>query len=137
TGVAALANTAHRLAIDGPPELARLVAAINTLAERHEAASTALDARMSEVRSALDDERNRLAVLMAELPEGVVVCNADGVVLLYNEQARRLLCAPKGGAFLGLGRSLYGVLPHDSVREAVGRLLAQGPTEQRNAVVQL
>ena len=40
------------------------------------------------------DERNRLAALMSDLPQGVLVCNASGQILLYNTQAQKLLQRP-------------------------------------------
>ena len=36
-------------------------------------------------------ERDHLAALMAELKQSVLVCNASGIVLLYNEQAAEQL----------------------------------------------
>jgi DNA polymerase-3 subunit epsilon len=36
----------------------------------------------------VDQERNRLAALMSELTQSVVVCNLDGRILLYNNRAR-------------------------------------------------
>jgi DNA polymerase-3 subunit epsilon len=33
-------------------------------------------------------EKNRLAALMSELTQSVVVCNLDGRILLYNNRAR-------------------------------------------------
>jgi PAS domain-containing protein len=38
--------------------------------------------------SRVQQERNRLAALMSELTQSVVVCNLDGRILLYNNRAR-------------------------------------------------
>ena len=40
---------------------------------------------------ALQDERNRFAAILAELPGGVVVCNVEGQILLYNQKAQEFL----------------------------------------------
>ena len=74
--------------------LAELAAAINELAGAYRAAQREGEARAAEARARLEEERNRLAALMSELSEGVLVCNADGRILLYNEQARALFAAP-------------------------------------------
>jgi DNA polymerase-3 subunit epsilon len=42
----------------------------------------------------IEEERNRLAALMSELAQSVVVCNVEGRVLLYNARADRLLRKP-------------------------------------------
>jgi DNA polymerase-3 subunit epsilon len=71
-------------------------------------------------------ERNRLAALMSELTQSVVVCNLDGRVLLYNNRARMqfraLSDAPTlaGGAeLIGLGRSIYTVFDRKLVAHAL------------------
>ena len=54
----------------------------------------------------LEEQKSRLEVVLKELTEGVLVCDADGRILLYNPAAQKLLPNPEG---LGLGRSLYGL----------------------------
>lgn len=137
TAFAALGNPAHRLPADGPRELRHLVDTINALAERHDRALRDVDARVDEVRGALEAERNRLAVLLAELPQGVVACNAQGIVLLFNEQARRLLCPPQGQAFLGLGRSLHSVFGDAVLAPAMASLAACAAEGEIDPVVEL
>jgi DNA polymerase-3 subunit epsilon len=46
-----------------------------------------------EARASLEEERSRLAALMADLSQSVVVCNLDGRVLLYNQRAKQELSA--------------------------------------------
>ncbi|MGL6111501.1 MAG: exonuclease domain-containing protein, partial [Rubrivivax sp.] len=74
----------------------------------------------------IDQERGRLAALMSELTQSVVVCNLDGRILLYNHRARAqfraLSAAPTlaGGAeLIGLGRSIYGVFERKLVAHAL------------------
>ncbi len=64
----------------------------------------------------IEQERSRLSTLMAELTQAVLVCNRDGMILLYNSRARAQF---RGGAgatptagraeLIGLGRSIYAV----------------------------
>jgi DNA polymerase-3 subunit epsilon len=58
-----------------------------------------VDERVRRPRRDIDAERSRLAALMAELTQSVVVCNLDGRILLYNSRARlqfRALSTPRG-----------------------------------------
>lgn len=53
----------------------------------------------------MEAERERLARVLAQLPQGVVLSDERGLVLLYNPKARALL-----GEGLGVGKSLFGLL---------------------------
>lgn len=84
------------------------------------------DARVREAALGIEQERGRLAALMSELTQSVVVCNLDGRVLLYNDQAllqfRALSSAPAlagGSELLGLGRSVYAVFDRQVVAHAL------------------
>jgi DNA polymerase-3 subunit epsilon len=112
---------------DGAAVHRPVVEAINALAERHAAAVTAMDARIREARATLEQEKNRLAVLMSELAEGVIVSSAEGRILLYNVEARRIIAAGEAHArgFVGLGRSLFDVFPKAPIRHAMERLHAR------------
>ncbi len=52
----------------------------------------------------IEEQKSRLEVVLREISEGVLVCDADARILLYNPAAMKLL--PNRDA-LGLGRSLY------------------------------
>lgn len=74
----------------------------------------------------IEHERSRLAALMSELTQSVVVCNLDGRVLLYNNRARiqfrALSDAPAladGAELIGLGRSIYAVFDRKLVAHAL------------------
>jgi DNA polymerase-3 subunit epsilon len=74
----------------------------------------------------IEQERSRLAALMSELRQSVVVCNLDGRVLLYNNRARLQFRACRtrrrlaGGAeLIGLGRSIYTVFDRKLVAHAL------------------
>jgi len=107
------ANSSHRLEPVGPAELRRLRQAVNELAEHGERLACELEAKVAHAKASVEEEKNRLAALMSELTEGVLVCNTDGRILLYNERARQVLGAstsPQGGGsavLVGLGRSIF------------------------------
>lgn len=130
TRVISSANPEFRLAPHGPRELAELASAINGLAEAYHGLQHDSDSRAADVRARLEEERNRLAALMSELSQGVLVCNAEGTILLYNEQAHALFAASGAAALpLGLGRSLFALMDRAQVAHAlqqIQRSLARG-----------
>ncbi len=93
-------------------------------------------AQVREASRGIEQERSRLAALMAELTQSVVVCNLDGRILLYNNRARAQFRAlsstpdlADGAELIGLGRSIYGVFDRALVAhalEAVQQRLQRG-----------
>ena len=85
-----------------------------------------IEHKVQEASRDIEQERSRLAALMSELSQSVVVCNLDGRILLYNQQARlafrALSDAPAvaGGAeLMGLGRSIHAVFDPKLVAHAL------------------
>jgi DNA polymerase-3 subunit epsilon len=76
---------------------------------------------------------------MSELALGVVVCNLDGRILLYNSRARlqfkALAQGPtsmSGGALIGLGRSIFSILERGQIThslENIQQRLRKGSAE--------
>jgi DNA polymerase III subunit epsilon len=114
-----LANPAHRVDA-ASPELAALAAEINRLAGAYHGVHGEMEAKIAESGSRLEEERNRLAALMSDLSQAVLLCNAEGRVLLYNEQARALFSG--AAAPLGLGRSVFGLLDRGEIAHALDKL---------------
>lgn len=123
------ANPDHRVIAEGGSELGEVAAAINQLAARYRNSERELDARSAEARTRVEEERDRFAALMSELTEGVLVCNADGRILLYNARAATLLAGASDGAAhyapLGLGRSVFGLLDREQVAHALDKIHQQ------------
>jgi len=118
-------NDELRVRTEGAREVAELAAVINRLGEAQRRLRRDFEARAQEARARLEEERNRLAALMSELAEGVLVCNTDGRILLYNEQARALFAAAgeaAGGGLVGLGRSMFALLDRDQIAHALEKL---------------
>jgi DNA polymerase-3 subunit epsilon len=125
------ANPEHRVRARGGAELVDLAAAINRLADAHQQLQQDVEARIGASSARLAEERNRLAALMSELSEGVLLCNAEGRILLYNEKAKALFgaAAPAPGArhdivgrLVGLGRSVFTLIDRDQVAHALEKL---------------
>ncbi|WP_201495776.1 exonuclease domain-containing protein [Rubrivivax sp. A210] len=135
-------DTPRELEAAGSAGSRALTAAVNNLLGQRDALRADTQARIAEASREVAEERNRLAALMAELTQSVVVCNLDGRILLFNARARlqfRALTegpAIGGAEVIGLGRSIYGVLDRRLVAhalEAVQQRLQRGaahPTAQ-------
>jgi len=125
TRVIRAANADLRLSPGEARGLAEIASAINELGEAYGALRRDSEARAAEARSWLEQERNRLAALMSELTQGVLVCNAEGTILLYNERARALFTAPETASprpLVGLGRSLFALVDRGQIAHAEQKL---------------
>ena len=119
------ANRNFRVSIEGPPEVQQLASAANDLAQQRDVLMDDVDAQIARAKSSVEEEKNRLAALMSELAQAVVVCNLDGRILLYNNRARLQFKAlaqgptsSSGGALIGLGRSIFSILEKGQVEHA-------------------
>jgi DNA polymerase III epsilon subunit family exonuclease len=119
-------NSAHRIRIKGARELDQLAEGINRLAKRLQEAQDRILEGTGAAHVRLEEERNILAGVIIDMPVGIVICNDNGDVLLYNRKARELLSPPEdappeqsGCPPLGLGRSVFEVL--DAERIEAGR----------------
>ena len=125
-GVLLATDVQRELTPQGSSETRALAALINQLAAQRSALRADVAAQVREASRGVEQERNRLAALMAELTQSVVVCNLDGRILLYNARARTqfraLSSAPTvagGTELIGLGRSIYAVLDRALVAHAL------------------
>ena len=110
----------------GNAETKVLVGLFNQLVAQREDLRREMDHKVHEAARGIEQEKSRLAALMSELTQSVVVCNLDGRILLYNNRARMqfraLSQAPgvAGGAeLIGLGRSVYSVFDRKLVAHAL------------------
>jgi DNA polymerase-3 subunit epsilon len=130
------ANPGLRLQEIGAPEIRTLAQVVNALAEQRESLQRDVEDRIRVAKSSIEEEKNRLAALMSELTQSVVVCNLDGRILLYNNRARlqfRALAdksqSAQDGVPIGLGRSIFGILERNLIMhalESIQQRLARG-----------
>ncbi|MCB0196340.1 MAG: DNA polymerase III subunit epsilon [Anaerolineae bacterium] len=112
------ANPAHRVSVkESPGRLKPMVEAINSLAEQYQQSLETRDTQIQQSEAKVTDEKNKLAVLIEELNEGVVVCTMQGRILLYNSRASALLGHAESQTsgngrvgFVGLGRSIFSLM---------------------------
>jgi DNA polymerase-3 subunit epsilon len=120
------ANRNFRVKLQGPPEVQRVAQVANDLAAQRDALLDDVEARIAEANASVEAEKNRLAALMSELAQAVVVCTLDGRILLYNNRARLQFKAlsqgptsAAGGALIGLGRSIFSILEKNQVEHSL------------------
>jgi DNA polymerase-3 subunit epsilon len=133
TRIVQTVNPAHQVRMTGGGEMRRLAAAISGLAHAHRCLQEDVEKKIGEANTRLEAERNRFAALMSDLTQGVLVCNNEGRILLYNARAKQLFDEPSmdkgniGGAFVGLGRSIFAIMDKslfvhalDTIRRKLG-----------------
>ena len=121
------------------PAVQRLTEAINVLASQRDHWRDHVQAEVAQASQSLQQERNRLAALMSELSQSVVVCNLDGRIVLLNNRARlqfkRLAgdsSAAVGAQWVGIGRSIYAALDRHLLAHALENIrqrMARGASQ--------
>jgi DNA polymerase III subunit epsilon len=119
-------DTERPLTVQGSPENRALADVITGFVEQRARLRADIAQQVALASRNIEQERSRLAALMSELTQSVVVCNLDGRVLLYNNRARlqfrALSDAPavaSGAELIGLGRSIYTVFDRKLVAHAL------------------
>jgi len=125
------AHPGHRLESAGSVELRQAAQAVNALADYSEILTRDREAQIAEAKCSVEAEKNRLAALMSELSQGVLVCTLDGCILLYNERARQVICASTGqhcgcaAPLIGLGRSIFALVDRSLLAHALDSIQAR------------
>ncbi len=145
-------NPAHRIQLEGAYGLMQLVAQINAGAEQYEKLEKSVFNRVHIAKAELEEEKNILAAIMAELPEAVVICNQEGTIILYNSQAKRYFSEQntilqvehpsdagketatesQGKAHLGIGRSIFGIIEKNIVQHALDEISTKLKNDEEN-----
>jgi len=110
----------------GTTETQALAGVIFELAAQRDGLRADVASQIAQASASVQQEKNRLAALMSELTQSVVVCNLDGRIILYNNRARlqfkALSVAPTlagGSELVGIGRSIYAVFDRQLVAHAL------------------
>jgi len=121
-------NPSHRFEISGALEIQQLCDRLNEGAAHYESLHCDIEGRVNSGRAQSEEEKNILAAIMSELPEGVIVCNPDGQILLYNNRAKLLLSGldtnsqEKSICFIGLGRSVFETFDENLIRHTIDQI---------------
>ena len=127
----------------GSVEAQALARAINSLAAERDRLQDDVGQQVKQASQEIERERRRLAALMAELQQSVVVCNLDGRILLYNNRARLQYQAlsdttalADGAGVIGLGRSIHAVFDASLVGHALDTIRRRVERGAANASAQ-
>lgn len=142
------ANPSHRAHLEGGPDVLRLARAINKTAEQIEELRHDVRKKVDTAKAEVELEKNILAAVLAELPDGVVICNNDGQILLYNKRAKQFLTEKSrwqtdsatdedqtvSDSYIGLERSVFTVIDRHLIRHALDEISRKLQTGDGNAV---
>ncbi len=138
------ANPSHRLKGEGSTDIVFLAGEINELADRYENLRRGVDEKIRLAKAEAEEEKNILAAFMGELPEGVVICNSDGQILLYNRQAKLFLVGKESSpdepkeqnayadSFIGLGRSIFSLIDKNLIVHALDEIAEKLERSEEN-----
>ena len=132
-------NPSHRIKKNGGKAVQKLAALINEGAERYEELNRDVKEKISWAKAQVEDEKNTFAAFISELSEGVVICNPDGRILLFNKQAKEFLTeniAETSGStpYIGLGRSIFGLIDKNIIVHVLGDITAKLERHDENVV---
>jgi len=132
------ANPDYRIPRAGPPGLRELGEAVNELAEQVREQREDVEAKIAAAKASVEEERTRLAALMSELTQGVLVCNGEGRILLYNERARELFATERSVATapVGLGRSVFGLVDRNLIAHGLDTIQQRVEQGEPNPVAE-
>jgi DNA polymerase III subunit epsilon len=130
-------NPSLRIPVTGNRDIQALARTINTFADTFEKLNQDITTQMMAARKETEQERNLLAAIMGELPQGVIICNQNGRILLYNSLARNIfsctLAREKTEQFMGLGRSIFHLVDKDLISHAMEEINEQLVTGKNSA----
>jgi len=131
------ANAGHSVDAAAAQHLGPLGESARQLADALQRARQDVAAEIDAATRAAMHRQQQLEAVLRDLHVGVLIMNAGHSILLYNQQALRLLRAPAG---IGLGRSLFGLVQEQPIRQALDLLDAAIATpdrrhDRRDAVV--
>ncbi|MEK7246831.1 MAG: exonuclease, partial [Pseudomonadota bacterium] len=102
--------------------LGALPPAIMELADEFLRARSVVDDAVAAATARAEEQKVRLEALLRDLSEGVIVCNLNHEILLYNHMAVRIL---GGAAEFGLGRTLFSFITREPVLHMLAWLTDQ------------
>lgn len=112
-------NLNHRITLDTHDELEELGHEFNHMAENLAMVYGELEARVLKATRTVQEEQNRLAVILRTMVDGVVVANSGAEIILMNPRARIIL---NRGFTSGMGAPLSRIFPGDRLGFHVKRL---------------
>lgn len=113
------ANPDHRIEVHDFHQLGGLPQAVSELVRHLAIAKNNVNETVAKATARVEEERSKLGVVLQDLHEGVIVCNRNHRILLYNRGAVELLHI---GGDIGLDRSVFDFMGRQPILHALGRL---------------
>jgi DNA polymerase III subunit epsilon len=130
-------NPSLRIPVTGNLDIQALARSINTFADIFENQNQNIARQVVAARKETEQERNLLAAIMGELPQGVIICNAGGRILLYNSLAKNIFSRTtdlkKTEHFMGLGRSIFHLVDKALITHAMEEINEQMASGENSA----
>lgn len=127
-------NTGYQFELASNHLLGELPATLMTLGRNLERARREVAEAVRTGTSGIEEQKTRLEVVVQEISDGIIVCDADARVMLYNRAATHTLHRnPK----LGLGCSLYALLAKGPVEHTLEMLLHRQVRYDSGALIHL
>lgn len=101
------ANPQHALDTNAVRYLGLLGPVVGEIGAAFAATRADIAKEVDEATRSLEEQRRQLEAILRELNEGVIVCNANHRILLYNRRALQILGMTEE---MGLGRPLFSIL---------------------------
>ncbi len=114
------ANPDHAIEIEDEHRLGDLPDAVKELARHLNAVRRTVNEAVISATASTEAQKGQLEAILRDLHEGVVVCNLNHQILLYNHRAVEILHV---AGELGLGRSLFSVTNREPFLHALERLI--------------
>lgn len=123
-------NISYRLGTQMGGDLTNLAGIINQAADKYQELHTHVEEKIARAKQEAESEKDILAAIMAELPEGVLICNISGRIILYNRQAKQIFSRPMPSKtsltaskpsekYVGLGRSIFNIIDKNLIVHAI------------------
>ncbi len=119
-------NPSHTLELPESHLLGDIPGKIHELGDTLGKAKREMAEALASSAADMEEQKARLEIVLREIREGVVVCDSEGRILLYNTAAQRLF---RNSEALGLGRSLYGICTRSPVEHTLEMLLHRRAVE--------
>jgi len=123
-------NSSHRINIEGGKEILAITKAINLFADHHETLQKNIKEEINRKRAELEIEKNMLASFFDELPQGIIACNTEGEIILFNKKAKVIEAQ---NHTIGIGRSIFDIMDKDIITNALYEINVKKPKRHEAA----
>ena len=113
------ANPNHKIEVENAKHLGLLPQVTLDMAYQLARARKETARLIADATASMVEQKSQLEALLRDLHEGVVLCNFNHRILLYNQQAITLLHI---SGEIGLGRPLFSLMDREPVLHALSRL---------------